>query len=189
MMNTIWFSFACNQPIQISYAALYNSLFTVLNFAGHHYHRFQQSIVGVLEVLPVQQKSVKAQGEGHQEDEEHVGDCKEGGHDVGEEDDKLPHAVQEPHVDEKVDPGEGDRDGAGLPFHAGPDFAGGAEVVDGDVHCEGVDDEVQDKGDRKLWFLPIELYVLEDRGVFSIVEEEDNSEEVEDKDEDAEHHV
>ena len=61
--------------------------------------------------------------------------------------------------------------------------------MDGDVHCEGVDDEVQDKGDRKLWFLPIELCVLEDGGVFSIVEEEDHSEEVEDKDEDAKNHV
>ena len=145
--------------------------------------------MGVLKVLSVRQKSVEAQGEGRQENEEYVGDREEGGHDVGEEDDKLPHAVQEPHVDEKVDPGEGDRDGAGLPFYAGSHFAGGAEVVDGDVHCEGVDDEVQDKGDRKLWFLPIELYVLEDRGVFSIVEEEDDSEEVEDKDEDAENHV
>ena len=62
---------------------------------------------------------MKAECETNDHDDKDNGDGKEGVDDVLEEDDVFPDSVQEPHVEEQVDPAKGDGDGTCLPVQAG----------------------------------------------------------------------
>ena len=70
-------------------------------------------------------------------------ESKEGEDDVLEEDDVFPDPVQEPHVEEQVDPGKGEGDGTDLPVQAG--VVGPKEVVGSHVESEAVNKSIAEE--------------------------------------------
>ena len=61
---------------------------------------------------------METESESSNHDDKDNRDCAKGEDDVLKEDDVLPDSVQEPHVEEEVDPGKGDGDGTDLPVQA-----------------------------------------------------------------------
>ena len=86
-------------------------------------------------------------------DDKDNGNCKEGEDDVLKEDDVFPDSVQEPHVEEQVDPGEGEGDGTDLPVQAG---ARPNEVVGGHKESQDVDEGIKEEDSRQGWPFPLE---------------------------------
>ena len=81
--------------------------------------------------------------ESNDHDDKDNGNCKEGEDDVLEEDDVFPDPVQEPHVEEQVDPGEGDSGGTDFPVQAR--VGGPKEVVGSHKESEGVNESIKEK--------------------------------------------
>ena len=76
-------------------------------------------------------------------DDKDDADCAKGEDDVLKEDDVFPDPVQEPHVDEQVDPGEREGDGTDLPVQA---RAGGPkEVVESHEERQGVNKSIKEE--------------------------------------------
>ena len=119
------------------------------------------------------EQNVEAEGEANNQDDEEYGDLEEGEDDILEDDDVDPDTVEEPHLDEQVDPGEGDGDGSDLPMMEMilgrtqywwnvdnernsylPVKAGGVpeEVVAGHKEPQAVDEKVEEEDKRQLWF-------------------------------------
>ena len=61
-------------------------------------------------------KNVEAEGKANEQDYEDDRNLQEGEDHVLEDNDVDPDTVEEPHLDEQVDPGEGDGDGSDLPI-------------------------------------------------------------------------
>ena len=81
--------------------------------------------------------------ESNDHDDKDNGNCKEGDDDVLKENDVFPDSVQEPHVEEQVDPGEGEGDGTDLPVQAG--VVGPKEVVGSHEESEAVNKSVKEE--------------------------------------------
>ena len=118
-------------------------------------------------------KNVEAEGEANEQDYEDDRNLQEGEDHVLEDDDVDPDTVEEPHLDEQVDPGEGDGDGSNLPImkmilgrtqfwwsvdigrnSSLPVEAGGVpeKVVAGHKESQAVDEKVEEEDKRQLWF-------------------------------------
>ena len=112
----------------------------------HHHECLQQRVIRSFELLSVWQEQMETECESNDHDDKDNGDCKEGVDDVLKEDDVFPDSVQEPHVEEKVDPGKGEGDGTDLPVQArslSPN-----EVVARHEESEGVDESVKEENSR-----------------------------------------
>ena len=104
---------------------------------------------------------MKSESKSQEQDGEDGGDGQEGEADIVEEDDILANPRVEPHVEEKVEPGKSDRDGAGLPLNARSksSLVQSSRVADRDVEGEEIDDQVKEKDegkpfDNRQWLPP-----------------------------------
>ena len=95
-------------------------------------------------------------------DDKDYGNCKEGEDDILEENDIFPYSVQEPHVEEQVDPGEGEGDGTDLPVQAG---ASPNEVVGSHEESEDVDEGIKEEDGRQGWPFQLECLQLAPDGL------------------------
>ena len=102
-------------------------------------------------------------------DDKDNADCAKGENDVLKEDDVFSDSVQEPHVEEEVDPGKGDGDGTDLPVQAGA--IGPKEVVGSDEESEGVNESIEEENSRQV--PPLQL--APDWPVFLVPKEEYDS--------------
>ena len=90
---------------------------------------------------------MKAEGEANEKDEEDDGDLQEGEDDVFEDDDVDADPVEKSHLEQQVDPGQRDRDGADLPLEArGVQH----KAMQGEEEGETVDEEVEKEDQGKL---------------------------------------
>ena len=90
----------------------------VVKLPRHHDGHFEEGELNPAERLLVGEQDMEAQGKGDQEDDDDDGDFEEGVEDIVEDGDVLPQDRDLPHVDEEVDPGEGEHHGADLPHPA-----------------------------------------------------------------------
>ena len=93
----------------------------VLELADHHDRGLDHGLVDVVEVLLLGQERVKAQGEGHQEEDANDAELEEGLEHVGEHDHVDAQEGELPHVGEQVEPRGRDGDGAHLPLPVHPE--------------------------------------------------------------------
>ena len=150
---------------------------------------------------------MKSKGKRQQEDGEDRGHGQEGEADVVEEDDVLAHPRVEPDVEEevepllllllllpdveeKVEPGQGDRHRAGLPLYTRSQSCPTIQpawVADRDVEGEKVDDQVEDEDEGKTFedrqrLLPRHFPQLRpDGGELAVDEEEEDQPDGEEK--------
>ena len=138
-------------------------------------------------------KNVEAEGEANEQDYEDDRNLQEGEDHVLEDDDVDPDTVEQPHLDEQVDPGDGDGDGSNLPkmkMILGrtrnsylPVEAGGVpeEVVTGHKEPQAVDEKVEEEDKWQLWFSEVPhffetfLHLPLDWMEFTVQEENDYS--------------
>jgi len=118
------------------------------------------------------EEDVKAECKSSDQDDEDNGHCKEGEDDRLAEDDVFPNSVQEPHVKEEVDPGQGDGDRAELGFEAG-DFVPDKAVAGGE-DGKGVDEGVKEENKWELGSPPLDVLELTPDWLELPVEEEEN---------------
>ena len=129
--------------------------------------------MGILELLSVREQDVKAEGKTNEQDDENNGSRKEGLDDILEDNDVDPNSVEESHVQEEVDPGQGDGDSSNLILEARwlPD-----EVVGYQIHGEAVDEVVTQEDEWQIWFSPLDpLHMIPKIYDFTIPKEENNS--------------
>ena len=110
--------------------------------------------------------------ESNDHDDKDNGNCKEGEDDVLKEDDIFPNSVQEPHVKEEIDPGQGDGDRTELSFEAG-DFREDKAVAGGE-DGKRVHEGVKEENNRKLGSPPMDVLELAPNRLVLTVEEEEN---------------
>ena len=123
---------------------------------------------------------MKAECETNDHDDKDNGDGKEGVDDVLEEDDVFPDSVQEPHVEEQVDPAEGDGDGTGLPVQAGT--LSPKEIVASYKESESVNERVKEEDSWEIGSPPLEcLQLAPDRTVLLVCKKENDPRDIEHK--------
>ena len=138
-------------------------------FTWHHHEGLQHRIIRTLEFLSVWQEEVETECESSDHDDKDNSDCAKGEDDVLKEDDVLPDSVQEPHAEEKIDPGKSDGDGADLPVQARA--VSPKEVVGSNEESEGVNESVKEEYSRQVTPLP-RLQLAPDWPVFLVHKEE-----------------
>ena len=99
--------------------------------------------------MSVRQEEVETQCESSDHDDKDDADSAKGEDDALEEDDVFSDSVQEPHVEEEVDPGKGDGDGTDLPVNAGA--IGPKEVVGSNEESEAVNESIEEENG---WLAP-----------------------------------
>ena len=130
-----------------------------------------------MEFLSVGQEEVETECESSDHDDKDDADCAKGEDDVLKEDDVFSDSVQEPHVEEEVDPGKGDGDGTDLPVQARA--MGPKEVVGSNEEREGVNESVKEENSWQVQSLPLaHLQLAPDWLVLLVHKEEYNSRKV-----------
>ena len=124
--------------------------------------------------MSVGQEEVETECESSDHDDKDDADCAKGEDDVLKEDDVFSDSVQEPHVEEEVDPGKGDGDGTDLPVQARA--IGQKEVVGSDEESKGVNESIEEENSRQVWLLQLAcLQLTPDWPVFLVPKEEYDS--------------